>query len=95
VLEGFHLPVPVRDRLEECAGRAGPWQAQWKRRRRYSGDGATDSIPAALPGEAEKFAPIGWALSADSAIVQAHQHAAEPAPRPGPSCVPLPPDLRL
>src|SRR3954453_5664770 len=70
----------------------GPWQTLWKRHRRYSGDGTWDRILAALLGEAEKVGLIDWALSVDSTVVRAHQHAANlpraPVMGPGPPTEP-------
>ena len=53
----------------------GPWQTVWKRHRRYSADGTWDKILAALLTEAQKVQLIDWAVSVDSTINRAHQHA--------------------
>ena len=67
----------------DVPGEFGPWQTLWKRHRRYSGDGTWDTILAALLGEAEKIGLIDRALSVDSTVVRAHQHAATLPRAPG------------
>jgi transposase len=53
----------------------GPWQTLWKRHRRYSGDGTWDRILDALLTEADAAGLVDWAVSVDSTINHAHQHA--------------------
>jgi transposase len=53
----------------------GPWQTLWKRHRRFSADGTWDKIHAALLAEADAAGDIDWAVSIDSTINRAHQHA--------------------
>ncbi|WP_442965893.1 IS5 family transposase [Pseudonocardia sp. HH130630-07] len=76
VLEGiiyrYRCGLPWRDVPAEF----GPWQTLWKRHRRYSGDGTWDHILAALLIEADAAEVLGWAVSVDSTIIRAHQHAA-------------------
>ncbi len=55
--------------------RFGPWQTLWKRHRRFSADGTWDKIHAALLAEADAAGDIDWAVSIDSTINRAHQHA--------------------
>ncbi|WP_083275687.1 IS5 family transposase [Pseudonocardia sp. HH130630-07] len=75
VLEGiiyrYRCGLPWRDVPAEF----GPWQTLWKRHRRYSGDGTWDHILAALLVEADAAEVLGWAVSVDSTIIRAHQHA--------------------
>jgi transposase len=54
----------------------GPWQTLWKRHRRYAGDGTWDHVLAALLADADSAGLIEWAVSIDSSIIRAHQHAA-------------------
>jgi transposase len=54
----------------------GPWQTAWKRHRRFSTDGTWDKILTAILAEADAAADIDWAVSIDSTINRAHQHAA-------------------
>lgn len=75
VVEGivwrFRTGSPWRDLPAEF----GPWQTVWKRHRRFSGDGTWDRILAELLAEADAADRIDWALSVDSTVNRAHQHA--------------------
>jgi transposase len=53
----------------------GPWQTIWERHKRFSVDGTWDKIHARLIGEADAAGEIDWAVSVDSTINRAHQHA--------------------
>jgi transposase len=48
----------------------------WKRHRRYSGDGTWDQVLAELLADADSGGLVDWALSVDSTVIRAHQHAA-------------------
>ncbi|MGW1680620.1 IS5 family transposase [Saccharopolyspora sp. NPDC002376] len=54
----------------------GPWQTLWKRHRRYAGDGTWGHALAALLTDADTAGIVNWAVSVDSTIIRAHQHAA-------------------
>ncbi|WP_435887368.1 transposase [Streptomyces antimycoticus] len=55
----------------------GPWQTLWKRHCRYAGDGTWDLVLAApLTPDADTAGIVNWAVSVDSTIIRAHQHAA-------------------
>ncbi|MDF0513459.1 IS5 family transposase, partial [Agromyces sp. H3Y2-19a] len=75
VIEGiiwrYRVGSPWRDVPESF----GPWQTLWKRHRRYSGDGTWDHILAELHADADAAGEINWAVSVDSTINGAHQHA--------------------
>ncbi|WP_159450041.1 IS5 family transposase [Kocuria marina] len=71
ILYRYRCGIAWRDVPEEF----GPWQTVWKRHRRYSGDGTWDRILAALLTDAQKVELIDWAVSVDSTINRAHQHA--------------------
>lgn len=75
VVEGiiwrYRVGAPWRDVPREF----GPWQTLWKRHRRYSADGTWDRIHAVVLAEAEAGGRIDWAVSVDSTINRAHQHA--------------------
>lgn len=53
----------------------GPWQTAWKRHKRFSVDGTWDKIHARLVAEADAAGEVDWAVSVDSTINRAHQHA--------------------
>jgi len=67
----FRTGSPWRDLPVEY----GPWKTVWKRHRRFSGDGTWDKIHAELLAEADAGDHIDWAVSVDSTINRAHQHA--------------------
>lgn len=75
VVEGiiwrFRAGAPWRDLPAEF----GPWQTAWKRHRRFSGDGTWDRIHAQLLADAHVADEIDWAVSVDSTVNRAHQHA--------------------
>jgi transposase len=53
----------------------GPHQTVSKRHRRFSRDGTWDKILTALIARADASGQIDWAVSVDSTISRAHQHA--------------------
>ena len=67
----YRTGVPWRDLPESF----GPWQTAWKRHRRFSLDGTWDRIHAALLAQADAEGLLDWAVSVDSTINRAHQHA--------------------
>ena len=75
VVEGiiyrFRCGIAWRDLPAEF----GPWQTVWKRHRRYSGDGTWDHVLGALLTDADQLGLIDWAVSVDSTVNRAHQHA--------------------
>lgn len=54
----------------------GPWKTLWKRHRRYCEDGTWDAILGELLAEADAAGVLDWAVSVDSTVIRAHQHAA-------------------
>lgn len=58
-----------------CLRGFGPWQTVWKRHKRFSTDGTWDKIHARLLAEADAAGELDWAVSVDSTINRAHQHA--------------------
>lgn len=68
----YRTGIPWRDLPVEVFG---PWQTAWKRHRRFSGDGTWDLIHAELLKAADEAGVIDWAVSVDSTINRAHQHA--------------------
>lgn len=47
-----------------------------ERHRRHAGDGTWDRVLAALLTDADTAGIANWAVSVDSTIIRAHQHAA-------------------
>ena len=75
VVEGivyrYRCGVAWRDLPE----RFGPWQTVWKRHKRFSTDGTWDKIFTTLLAQADAAGEIDWAVSIDSTVNRAHQHA--------------------
>ncbi|WP_433613769.1 IS5 family transposase [Prescottella agglutinans] len=53
----------------------GPWQTIWTWHRRLAGDGTWDRVLQRLLAVADAAGMIDWAVSVDSTIARAHQHA--------------------
>jgi transposase len=53
----------------------GPWQTIWTWHRRMAGEGTWDVVLQRLLGDADAAGLVDWAVSVDSTIVRAHQHA--------------------
>jgi len=54
----------------------GNWKTVYNRHRRWSGDGTWQEILDGLRAGCDEAEGKDWALSADSTVVRAHQHAA-------------------
>jgi putative transposase len=59
----------------DLPGVFGPWQTVWKWHRRMAADGTWDRALAVLTARADAAGQIDWAVSVDSTIARAHQHA--------------------
>ena len=75
VVEGIIFRYRCGVAWRDLPERFGPWQTVWKRHRRFSGDGTWDRILAVVLAEADAAGDIDWAVSVDSTINRAHQHA--------------------
>jgi transposase len=53
----------------------GPWQTIWTWHRRLAADGTWDRVLERLLAAADASGMIDWAVSVDSTIARAHQHA--------------------
>ena len=53
----------------------GPWQTIWTWHRRMAGDGTWDTVLQRLLTSADAAGQVDWAVSVDSTIARAHQHA--------------------
>ena len=63
--------VPWRDLPAEF----GAWQTVHRRFQRWSVDGTLDRVLAELVADADAAGELEWAVSVDSTIARAHQHA--------------------
>src|SRR3546814_12502696 len=75
VLEGIIWRYRTGSPWRDLPAEFGPWQTAWKRHRRFSGDGTWDRIYAELLADADAAGEIDWAVSVDSTVNRAHQHA--------------------
>ena len=75
VVEGIVYRYRCGVAWRDVPDRFGPWQTVWKRHRRFSADGTWDKILTGLLTEADAAGDIDWAVSIDSTINRAHQHA--------------------
>lgn len=75
VVEGIVFRFRTGCAWRDVPERFGPWQTVWKRHTRFSRDGTWDKIFATLLAQADAAGEIDWAVSIDSTINRAHQHA--------------------
>ncbi|WP_280522840.1 IS5 family transposase [Rhodococcus zopfii] len=75
VVEGIVYRYRAGIAWRDLPAEFGPWQTIWKRHRRYAGDGTWDRVMAALLAHADANGLVDWAVSVDSTICRAHQHA--------------------
>ena len=75
VVEGIVCRFWARSRRRDLPAEFGLWRSAWKRHRRFSGDGILDRIYAEILADADSAGQVDWALSVDSTINRAHQHA--------------------
>ncbi|MFG2631743.1 IS5 family transposase [Streptomyces sp. NPDC048473] len=76
IIEGiayrYRTGIPWRDLPRDAFG---PWQAVWKRPRRWAADGTWDTVLAHLTPQPDSIGQIDWTVSVDSTINRAPQHA--------------------
>lgn len=53
----------------------GPWQTVWTWHRRMAEEGLWDVVLSKLTAAADAAGMVDWAVSVDSTIARAHQHA--------------------
>jgi putative transposase len=61
----------------------GPWQTIWTWHRRLAREGVWDMVLRRLLATADAAGRIDWAISVDSTIARAHQHATNVTRHPG------------
>jgi transposase len=60
----------------DLPGEYGNWKTVYNRHRRWPLDGTWEKILARMRAGCDEAEGKGWAVSADSTVVRAHQHAA-------------------
>jgi transposase len=71
IIYRYRCGIPWRD----LPAVFGPWQTVWTWHRRMAGDGVWDTVLQRLLTTADAAGQIDWAVSVDSTIARAHQHA--------------------
>ena len=75
VVEGIIYRLRTGIAWRDLPASFGPHQTVSKRHRRFSKDGTWDRIHARLVAEADAAGAVDWAVSVDSTVNRAHQHA--------------------
>lgn len=76
VIEGIAWRYRAGSPWRDVPAEFGPWKTLWKRHDRWSRDGTLDALLAAEHSDAEVAGELEWAVSVDSTVARAHQHAA-------------------
>jgi len=72
ILWKLRTGAPWRDLPE----RYGPWKTAHERLRKWTADGTWDTILQSAIVKDDAVGDLEWAISVDSTVVRAHQHAA-------------------
>ncbi|MER6031817.1 IS5 family transposase [Streptomyces sp. NPDC001851] len=72
IIYRYRTGIPWRDLPRQ---EFGPWQTVWKRHRRWAADGTWDTVLAQFTAQADSIDGIDRAVSVDSTINRAQQHA--------------------
>ncbi len=83
VVEGIIYRYRCGIAWRDLPSESGPWQAAWKRHRRFASDGTWDPIHGQLLAEADAAGRIDWTVSVDSTINQGPPTRDEPSPPQG------------
>lgn len=81
VLHRVRTGVQWRDLPE----RFGPWKTVYKRHLQWSADGTWERLLQQVQAVADAKSTIDWAISVDSTVMRAHQHAAGARTAPPPA----------
>ena len=84
IVHRYRCGIAWRDLPE----RFGPWQTVWKRHARFSRDGTWDKGLSSVIAAADAAGQVDWAVSIDSTINRAHQHATTLPRSPAPPAAP-------
>ncbi|WP_441349271.1 IS5 family transposase [Streptomyces sp. SID69] len=88
VIDGILHRVRTGAHWRDLPERFGPWKTVYERHRLWSADGTWERLLQAVQAEADAVGDIDWAVSVDSTIVRAHQHAAGARTDPPPALAP-------
>jgi transposase len=76
VINGIMFRTRAGCPWRDLPGEYGNWKTVYNRHRRWSLDGTWEKILARLRAGCDEAEGKDWAVSADSTVVRAHQHAA-------------------
>ena len=82
LIDGIRWRVRVGAPWRDVPALYGPWQTVYGLFRRWQRDGTWRRVVAGLQGRADAGGLIVWAVSVDSTIMRAHQHAAGARSKP-------------
>ncbi|RAJ64137.1 putative transposase of IS4/5 family DUF4096 [Streptomyces sp. PsTaAH-130] len=88
MIDGILHRVRTGAHWRDLPERFGPWKTVYERHRLWSADGTWERLLQAVQAEADAVGDIDWAVSVDSTIVRAHQHAAGARTDPPPALAP-------
>ncbi|WP_238598034.1 IS5 family transposase [Saccharothrix sp. ALI-22-I] len=83
VIDGLLWKVRTGAPWRDLPERYGPWKTCHERLRRWTADGTWDRILTQVQAHDDAVGTIEWAVSVDSTIARAHQHAAGARKRGG------------
>jgi len=83
MVEGIVYPCRCGIAWRDVPEVFGPWQTIWTWHRRLAGDGTWDRVLQRLLSVADATGMIDWAVSVDSTVARAHQHATNVTRPPG------------
>jgi transposase len=76
VIGGILFRTRAGCRWRDLPERYGNWKTVYGRRRRWSLDGTWEKVLDAMRAGCDEAEGADWAVSADSTVIRAHQHAA-------------------
>jgi transposase len=76
VISGILFQTRAECPWRDLPGEYGNWKTVYNRHRRGSLDGTWEQVPGRLRAGCDEAEGSDWTVSADSAVVRAHQHAA-------------------
>ncbi|MBW8705349.1 hypothetical protein MBT84_37685 [Streptomyces sp. MBT84] len=77
MIDGILHRVRTGVQWRDLPERYGPWKTVYERHRLRSADGTWERLLQQVQAAADAAGEIDWDIAVDSAIVRAHQHAAD------------------
>ncbi|MFI9423318.1 transposase [Streptomyces achromogenes] len=76
MIDASAFKFPTGTQWVHLSKKYGNWRSIYNRRRMWAIDGTWERVFTALMAQAEADGGLSWAVSVDSTLVRAHQHAA-------------------